>query len=51
MKTDVPILKRLGPVPFWRGQEKCLESLRQIYVRAMESARRRLGKAETGDGI
>lgn len=46
MKTDVPILKRLGPVPYWRGQDRCLDSLRRIYERAMEDAGRKLGSCE-----
>jgi hypothetical protein len=39
MKVETPILKRLGPVPFWRGERKCLDSLESAYRRAMESAR------------
>lgn len=42
MKADVPILKRLGPVPYWRGQDRCLDTLRTIYGKAMEDARRKL---------
>lgn len=38
MKTDIPILKRLGPIPFWRGEKKCLSELNRIYHRAMEAA-------------
>ena len=38
MKTEIPVLKRLGPVPFWRGEKKCLDELDRIYRRAMESA-------------
>lgn len=38
MKTEIPILKRLGPVPFWRGEKKCLAELNQIYRRAMAAA-------------
>ncbi len=32
------MLKRLGPVPFWRGEERCLDALRRMYERAMEAA-------------
>ncbi len=39
MKIETPILKRLGPIPFWRGQERCLDSLERIYRRAAEKAR------------
>lgn len=35
MKIETPILRRLGPVPFWRGSEKCLEELERIYRKAM----------------
>lgn len=34
MKIDTPILRRLGPVPFWRGSTKCLDELQRIYTRA-----------------
>ena len=27
MKIETPILRRLGPVPFWRGETKCLDEL------------------------
>ena len=36
MKIETPILKKLGPIPFWRGSEKCLDSLERMYRRAME---------------
>ena len=39
MKVETPILKRLGPVPFWRGQVKCLDALERIYRKAAEAAR------------
>lgn len=39
MKIETPILKRLGPVPFWRGERKCLDALESAYRRAIESAR------------
>ena len=44
MKNDFPVLKRLGPVPFWRGERKCLETLEAIYRRAAEKAATRLAK-------
>ena len=48
MKIETPILKRLGPVPFWRGERKCLDTLETSYKRAMESARTMLyGGAST----
>ena len=38
MKIESPVLKRLGPVPFWRGSSKCLDELQRMYRRAVESA-------------
>jgi len=38
MKIETPVLKRLGPVPFWRGEKKCLDELERIYRRAIEHA-------------
>ena len=39
MKIETPILRRLGPVPFWRGEQKCLDELERIYRRAAAHAR------------
>ena len=47
MKIETPILRRLGPVPFWRGGERCLESLEAIYRRAAERARKALAAPPT----
>ena len=44
MKVETPILKRLGPVPFWRGTGKCLDELSRIYKKAMAAAQARLGR-------
>ena len=44
MKTDSPVLRRLGPVPFWRGGQRCLAVLEPIYRRAMERSRVLLGR-------
>ncbi len=38
MKNDIPLLKRLGSVPFWRGQDRFLPSLEAMYRRAGERA-------------
>ncbi|MBO7721037.1 MAG: hypothetical protein J6T01_01375 [Kiritimatiellae bacterium] len=38
MKIESAVLRRLGPVPFWRGTEKCLDGLQRIYTRAAEAA-------------
>lgn len=42
MKIESPVLKRLGPVPFWRGEKKCLAELGEIYRRAMAAATQKL---------
>ena len=42
MKIESPVLKRLGPVPFWRGEKKCLAKLNRIYKKAREAAEARL---------
>lgn len=38
MKIESPVLKRLGPVPFWRGGVKCLDELQRIYRQAAAAA-------------
>ena len=45
MKCESAVLKRLGPVPFWRGERKCLDALGEMYGRAMERAQERLAAA------
>lgn len=47
MKIESPVLRRLGPVPFWRGTKKCLPELDLVYRRAVESASRAIA-AESG---
>jgi hypothetical protein len=49
MKIDTPVLKRLGPVPFWRGESRCLDSLEVIYKRAMNTADAMLGGGASSD--
>lgn len=34
MKIESAVLKRLGPIPFWRGEKKCLDELNRIYRKA-----------------
>lgn len=41
-KIESPVLRRLGPVPFWRGEKRCLPELSRIYARAMDRAREEL---------
>lgn len=38
MKIETPILRRLGPVPFWRGSGKCMDELERIYKMAIKAA-------------
>ncbi len=45
MKIDSPVLKRLGPVPFWRGEKKCLAELDRLYKKARTFASDRLSGA------
>ena len=45
MKIESPVLRRLGPVPFWRGEKKCLDELQRVYRRASEAAFRQLNGA------
>jgi len=42
MKIECPVLRRLGPVPFWRGSTKCLDELQRIYKKAAEAAAQKL---------
>ena len=44
MKIESPVLKRLGPVPFWRGTVKCLDELQRIYKRAAAAAAAKIGR-------
>ena len=43
MKIESPVLRRLGPVPFWRGETRCLDSLEAMYARAVAAAESALG--------
>lgn len=38
MKIESVVLKRIGPVPFWRGETRCLDELDRIYRRAIVQA-------------
>lgn len=42
MKIESAVLKRLGPIPFWRGEKKCLDELNRIYRKASTFAAERL---------
>ena len=43
-KDDFPVLERLGPVPLWRGETRCIPELKVIYAKARDAALRRLAK-------
>ncbi len=47
MKIETPLLKRLGPVPLWRGEQKCLDSLESLYREAVTWAQGQLERIET----
>lgn len=38
--ADAPLLKRLGPIPLWRGEERFEETLSSVYRRCADRARR-----------
>ncbi len=42
MKISSPILQRLGSIPFWRGEQRCLDALDKIYRQATERAQKTL---------
>ena len=42
MKIESAVLRRLGPVPFWRGEKKCLDELQRIYKKAAEAAKEKV---------
>jgi len=46
MKLGSTAINRLGAIPFWRSEEKCLESLALLYERAADKARAALEKNE-----
>ena len=49
MKIETPMLRRLGPVPFWRGSSRCLDELERIYRRARAAAAAQIGYAPVKD--
>ena len=34
MKIESAVLRRMGPLPFWRGSKKLLPELERIYKKA-----------------
>lgn len=49
MKIESAVLRRLGPVPFWRGEKKCLDELQRIYKKAAEAAQEKVQRFQIGD--
>ena len=47
MKIESAVLRRLGPVPLWRGTSKCLAELQRIYRTAAAAASERLVHGES----
>lgn len=43
MKIETPILKRLGPVPFWRGEKKFMDEMEVMYRKAISMATKKCG--------
>lgn len=39
MKIEVKTVRRLGPVPFWRGEKRVQEQLEEVYRKAIEKAK------------
>ena len=35
---NLSILRRLGPIPFWRGTARCVDALTRIYSRCQPVA-------------
>lgn len=44
-KIETPVVRRLGPVPFWRGERRVCEQLEEIYRKAVEKAKSALDSA------
>lgn len=47
MKIESKVLKKLGPLPFWRGEQKCVDALETIYRKATEKAEKALKTWQT----
>lgn len=43
-KGKTELIQRLGPLPFWRGRQKCSEAFGRIYKIAGENAEKILAK-------
>lgn len=49
-KAKIDVLQRLGAVPFWRGEEKCLPAFENIYRKAMAKAKEALKREDSRSG-
>lgn len=38
MRTEHPILDRLGPVPCWRGERRFLDAFKAMYEKIIEKS-------------
>ena len=50
MRNDPHVLRRLGTVTFWRGEQKGLSVLEPTYSRAMENAHDIFGRVPAEGG-
>ena len=46
MKQEFEVLRRLGPVPYWRGERKCMDALESVYRAAQAKANALLHREE-----
>lgn len=44
------VVKRLGAIPFWRGEEKCQAALEGMYRKAMAKAAEALKREDSRPG-
>lgn len=44
MNESIPVLKRLGPVPLWRGETRCLTEFEVMYRKARDYAAKKLAR-------
>lgn len=41
-----PMLRRLGPLPCWRGEKRFMDAMARFYEKAMKESRTRLDRLE-----
>lgn len=42
MKIDLAVLRRMGPIPFWRGEKKFMDQMELLYKKAIEKSTKTL---------